>query len=327
MTGTSGTTDLSGMVYGSVRITKDCTGAAYKHYGILCIDSDDGKMYKWNGTSMEEVGLADSDLTVIAALAPANGKIIIGNSTPAWSLSAFTLAAPGTAGNILLSDGTNWTSSSTFNISILNLPSTTASPGTTAGQIKHDTNSAIGSSGGDVVWYDGSAVRTFFDTKSTYLSIANNSGGRSPTASAYEIYADAGIWKLNTNGIETSMAVPTEVDASTAASPTAIQLSSINNNTITNYGQAAADINVTLPAAAANLSFLATVGTAQAANYWRFTSAAGGDMYLDGSSTGKNYVQFSAPAVGNYFSCFTFKTGAATWSWVCASGVGVLSTN
>jgi len=50
----------------------------------------------------------DADLTAIAALTPAENKIMVGNSTPAWSLSAYTLAAPGTAGNIMYSDGTNW---------------------------------------------------------------------------------------------------------------------------------------------------------------------------------------------------------------------------
>lgn len=119
---------------------------------------------------------------------------------------------------------------------------------------------------------------------------------------------------------------PTEIDGHAAASPTASQLSSCNATTIHNASQAAADVNITLPTTAANLGFLATVSTAQAANYWRFTSAAGGDIYLNGSATGKNYVQYATPTVGYYFSCFTVNVGG-TYKWYCADGVGTLATN
>ena len=122
-----------------------------------------------------------------------------------------------------------------------------------------------------------------------------------------------------------SSSTPTEINASTAVSPTAAQLSSTNAATIHNQGQGAADINVTLPAAAANLGFLGTVSTAQAGNYWRFTSAAT-DMYLNGSATAKAYVQYTTPTVGYYFSCFTVNVGG-TYKWYCADGVGTLATN
>jgi hypothetical protein len=122
-----------------------------------------------------------------------------------------------------------------------------------------------------------------------------------------------------------NLCVPTEIDGHAAASPTAVQLASCNATSIHNYNQAAADVNITLPAAAANLGFLATVSTAQAANYWRFTSA-GTDMYLNGSATAKQYVQYATPVAGYYFSCFTANRGN-TYSWYCADGVGVLTTN
>lgn len=119
---------------------------------------------------------------------------------------------------------------------------------------------------------------------------------------------------------------PVEIDAHTAQSPTAAQLSSVNATTIHNYNQAAADVNNPLPATAANLGFLASVATAQAANYWRFTAASAGTIYLNGSATGKNYVQYTAPAVGNYFSAMTQKRGA-DYVWVIKDGIGLLSTN
>jgi hypothetical protein len=119
---------------------------------------------------------------------------------------------------------------------------------------------------------------------------------------------------------------PTEIDAHTAASPTAAQLASCNATSIHNYNQEAADVDITLPAAAANLGFLATVSTAQAANYWRFTAASAGTMYLNGSTTGKNYVQYATPVAGYYFSCFTANLANA-YVWYCADGVGALTTN
>ena len=44
-------------------------------------------------------------------------------------------------------------------------------------------------------------------TERNYLKITNNSGGRAPTASVYEIYPDAGVWKINTNGTEATLAI------------------------------------------------------------------------------------------------------------------------
>ena len=123
-----------------------------------------------------------------------------------------------------------------------------------------------------------------------------------------------------------STTTPVEIDAHTAVSPTASQLSSPNAATIHNAGQAAADVNVTLPVTAASLGFLGQVATAQAGNYWRFTAETAGTIYLNGSATGKNYIQYSAPAAGYYFSCFTANIGGA-YKWLCTDGVGALSTN
>ncbi|MFA5340303.1 MAG: hypothetical protein WC332_00860 [Clostridia bacterium] len=39
-------------------------------------------------------------------------------------------------------------------------------------------------------------------TNDNYIKITNNSGGRAPTASVYELYPDAGAWKANANGVE-----------------------------------------------------------------------------------------------------------------------------
>jgi len=44
-------------------------------------------------------------------------------------------------------------------------------------------------------------------TNDNYIKITNNSGGRAPTASVYELYVDAGLWKVNTNGTENTVAI------------------------------------------------------------------------------------------------------------------------
>jgi len=43
-------------------------------------------------------------------------------------------------------------------------------------------------------------------TNDNYLQITDNAGGRGPTGSAWELYPDAGIWKMNTNGTESTIA-------------------------------------------------------------------------------------------------------------------------
>jgi hypothetical protein len=93
---------------------------------------------------------------------------------------------------------------------------------------------------------------------------------------------------------------PQTVDCHTACSPTASQLS---NAIITNHGQTTANVQITGPTLTAGMNFIMTVETAQASNYWRYTST-GANIYLDGSSTPVTNIIFAAPALGNSFSCF-----------------------
>ena len=92
---------------------------------------------------------------------------------------------------------------------------------------------------------------------------------------------------------------------------------------ITNYGQGAADRNVTLPAAAASMSIRVDIGTTQAANYFRLTSAEGNNMDLDDVSTGKDYIQYAAPTAKDGLSCFTIQTGASSFTWLCYTRKGI----
>lgn len=131
---------------------------------------------------------------------------------------------------------------------------------------------------------------------------------------------------LTTNGSVSSWTNPVlEIDCSGNATITSAQ--ALQGIICNNYGQAAASVNINLPTAAAGMSIMAVMGTAQAGNYWHLTSATAGTMYLDGSATGKNWVGYAATVVGNYFSCFSFRTGASAWSWICSTGAGTTTTN
>jgi hypothetical protein len=94
--------------------------------------------------------------------------------------------------------------------------------------------------------------------------------------------------------------IPQSIDCHAACSPTASQLS---NAIVTNYGQTTANVQITGPALAAGMNFVMTVETAQASNYWRYSSTTA-NIYLDGSSTPVTNIIFAAPALGNSFSCF-----------------------
>src|SRR5574343_563018 len=64
-------------------------------------------------------GVDDADLTTIAGLTVAQGKFIIGSSSPAWSASAYTLpTAVCTSGYLLKSDGTNMVCSNSLSVVI-----------------------------------------------------------------------------------------------------------------------------------------------------------------------------------------------------------------
>lgn len=100
---------------------------------------------------------ADETLIALAALNITNGSLILGTG-----VDVFSMLASGADGSLLHSElGTpEWTSS--VDVSEINLPSSDADPGTTIGQIKHDSSTSY-LSGGAVKWYDGTNVRLMVD--------------------------------------------------------------------------------------------------------------------------------------------------------------------
>ena len=116
---------------------------------------------------------------------------------------------------------------------------------------------------------------------------------------------------------------PQSIDCHTACSPTAAQLS---NAQVWNYGQAASNVQVTGPTVAAGMNFLMVVGTAQGANYWRYTSTTA-NIYLDGGASAVTNIIFAAPAVGNSFSCFSFQIGSSTYALKCTTLAGTSTSS
>lgn len=111
-----------------------------------------------------------------------------------------------------------------------------------------------------------------------------------------------------------------EVDGSASVILTIAQVS---NTIISNQGQAAANIALTLPAAAAGYSFIATVGTTQAGNTWKFTANGSDKIYLDGVAGTDGQSAIVTPAIGNFITFITFKSGAGTYDWIAQTGAGI----
>jgi len=113
---------------------------------------------------------------------------------------------------------------------------------------------------------------------------------------------------------------PQEVDGHTTS--TDLTAAQVSNTVIHNYDQAASDVFLIAPAAAAGYSSLFTVVTAQA-NHWCFEAASTDKIYLiaaagtiaagdDGAA-----VCMMAAQIGQSFACWTFKSGASSYDWAC----------
>jgi len=61
-----------------------------------------------------------------------------------------------------------------------------------------------------------------------YLRVTNNSGGRAPTASVYELYPDAGAWKANANGVEYNVPMAGACTALTPGAAVALTVATTN---------------------------------------------------------------------------------------------------
>ena len=133
----------------------------------------------------------------------------------------------------------------------------------------------------------------------------------------------AGTQTLTNKTLTAPSMTPQSIDCHTACSPTAAQLS---NAMVFNYGQGAASVQITGPTVTDGMNFIMIVGTAPGAYYWRYTSTTN-NIYLDGSGSATTSIIFATPGVGNSFSCFSFQTGASTYSLKCTTLAGTSSTS
>lgn len=111
---------------------------------------------------------------------------------------------------------------------------------------------------------------------------------------------------------------PQIVDGSQALSLTDVQ---VNGTLITNTGQGVNNISHTLPTIAAGQNFMAMVGEAQGASYWRFTAASSSTLCLNGTCD-KNYAQIAAPTRGASLLCRTMQMASTGIKTSAALAIG-----
>lgn len=87
---------------------------------------------------------------------------------------------------------------------------------------------------------------------------------------------------------------------------------------VNNYGQSD-DTTLTLPAAAAGLSFMVALGTT-VAKYFRLDPQSGDKIILDGTAADDgDYVGIASAAQGAAISFVAIQTGESAYDWVATS--------
>ena len=177
-------------------------------------------------------------------------------------------------------------------------------------------------SGGTLTNASGLPIAGLVASTSTALGVGSIELGHASDTSITRV--SAGVAAIEGANIHTD-AAPAAIDGHTDATAiTAAQMSDPRCN-VYNTGQGAGNVTLTLPAAAASLSCLFTVGTTVASNKWRVRAASGDKIYnlaADGTPTAgsdNGYVGYSTtakyPVIGNSFACYSFKTD--NYDWIC----------
>jgi hypothetical protein len=92
----------------------------------------------------------------------------------------------------------------------------------------------------------------------------------------------------------------------------------VSGTIINNYGQAD-DVTLTLPTAAAGLSFTVILGTS-VGKYFRIDPQAADKIYLDGTGGDDGeYVGIANAVAGSAISFAAFQTGAGAFDWLATS--------
>jgi hypothetical protein len=182
--------------------------------------------------------------------------------------------------------------------------------GSTGVLITSDNDGAItflGASGG----YDEDLTLNLDDTENT--AVVSSSTGVTKLSSAAIAWSGPVIAPevlIDCAGSADPYAYCTSANASTLTAP------QVNRTIINSYGRAEAQ-TVTLPTAAAGMTFIVIVGTQHNSKFEIAKGAS--DLYLEVSGAPHGVAAFSETneVVGSRASCATFQTGAATWSWIC----------
>ncbi len=217
------------------------------------------------------------------------GEGIQGGSGVASSLES--MVAPGTSGNMMKSDGTNWTSSNNITITTLDLTLSTSSIPWVVGTTQPTTFNVNG-----MGWYHSDEYK---------LIIRDQTNTRNLT--------------FVPEGIPAQVTFDEHVEPATASISTA----KASRGFINNYGQTGAAL-LTLPAAAEGLTLVAIVGT-KVAQDWEFHHAGSETIYTDIGgvlTAGRAGIKCNNQEVGSRMSCATFQTGAGTYSWLCGAVSG-----
>lgn len=96
------------------------------------------------------------------------------------------------------------------------------------------------------------------------------------------------------------------------------------NGLMSNVGQGAHDVTVTLPAPVADLFVRAVVGE-PSANYWRVAAPVAASMIVDGVYA-KGYAALATPGLGNFIDFFTMRSVPQPVGLLTASVLAIGST-
>jgi len=153
----------------------------------------------------------------------------------------------------------------------------------------------------------GGAVNEF----STDGTLAGDSDSAVPTEKAVKTYSDTNF-------------APTKMNEIVQAATDTLTAAEVSSTVINNYGQSAANTQ-TLPAAAEGYNGICVIGTAGAGAF-HLKAGASDKIYLDGTALDNgDKVSLATPVVGDYFTFWTFQTGASTYDWIVTTGSGTLT--
>jgi hypothetical protein len=101
-----------------------------------------------------------------------------------------------------------------------------------------------------------------------------------------------------------------------------LSIDDVSSTVITNLGQGAGDVALTLPTEEEGLQALFTVGVTVAYK-WGVKAPSGKTLTLIGASgtitegSTDGYLRMTLAQKGQSFACWTFKTGESTYDWMC----------